>query len=472
MRRSFNSMVLRLGLGTTTLAIFIVDTLTSLNIAVAVLYVLVMMIAMDSFSAHGVRLLAFACGGLTFGAFLLSHVDDLFSSALARCLVSLLAIAIATWLVIKSKRVNDRLQEQLRLLAQTHDAIIVCAMDNTIRSWNAGAEVLYGWKAHEVIGRNCWKLLCSRSSLSLEDIKAVLLVDGSWEGELLETTCDGKAVTVLTRWSLSRDHRGQPIAILASNNDISDARLAEEALHRSEVDLVHISRITMMGELTASIAHEVNQPLAAITTNAEAARRWLGRPVPDLNEARAAIERAASDARRASEVIRRIRELTRKREPQHEIVDIEAVVNDSLVLLEREIQRHQIKVFRQLECRRSTVRGDQIQLQQVLINLIMNAIHAIASREDSPRDLHLVIRKEGGQAVVEVRDSGSGISPEHLAMLFNAFFTTKENGVGIGLSICRSIIEVHGGKIWADSKHGEGATLTFSLPVPLQDLTA
>jgi C4-dicarboxylate-specific signal transduction histidine kinase len=227
-----------------------------------------------------------------------------------------------------------------------------------------------------------------------------------------------------------------------------------------------------MGELTASIAHEVNQPLAAITTNAEAARRWLGRPVPDLNEARAAIERAASNARRASEVIRRIRELTRKRELQHEIVDIEAVVNDSLVLLEREIQRHQIKVFRQLECRRSSVRGDQIQLQQVLINLIMNAIHAIASREDSPRDLHLVIRKEGGQAVVAVRDSGSGISPEHLAMLFKAFFTTKENGVGIGLSICRSIIEVHGGKIWADSKHGEGATLTFSLPVPLQDPTA
>lgn len=251
MRRSLNSMVLRLGLGATTLAIFIVDTLTSLNIAVAVLYVLVMMIAMDSISAHGVRLLAFACGGLTFGAFLLSHIDDLFSSALARCLVSLLAIAIAiaTWLVIKSKRVNDRLQEQLRLLAQTHDAIIVCAMDNTIRSWNAGAEVLYGWKAHEVIGRNCWKLLCSRSSLSLEDIKAVLLVDGSWDGELLETTCDGKAVTVLTRWSLSRDHRGQPIAILASNNDISDARLAEEALHRSEVDLMHISRITRWASL-------------------------------------------------------------------------------------------------------------------------------------------------------------------------------------------------------------------------------
>jgi PAS domain S-box-containing protein len=122
-------------------------------------------------------------------------------------------------------------------------------MDNTIRSWNAGAEVLYGWKAHEVIGRNCWKLLCSRSSLSLEDIKAVLLVDGSWDGELLETTCDGKAVTVLTRWSLSRDHRGQPIAILASNNDISDARLAEEALHRSEVDLMHISRITRWASL-------------------------------------------------------------------------------------------------------------------------------------------------------------------------------------------------------------------------------
>lgn len=465
MMRSISSVALRLGLCLTSLAIFIVDTLASLNMAVAVLYVLVIMIAMGSFCAVGVGLVGFTCGGLTLIAFLISHSDELFGSALARCLFSLVAITITAWLAAKSKKTSDRLQEQLRLLAQTHDAIIVCSMDSIIRSWNVGAEMLYGWTSDEAIGRNCWELLRRQSGLSLDDIKAELLLKGSWEGEVLESTRNGKVVTILTRWSLSRDRHGRPRAILACNNDITDARLAEEALHRSQVELAHISRVTTVGELMASIAHEVNQPLTAIITNAEVARRWLGRSVPDLEEARGAIDRAASDARRASEVIRRIRGLTRKGEPRYEAVDIETVVNETLNLLEREIQRHQVKVFCSFAGRLSPVRGDQIQLQQVLINLIMNGIQSISCRENSSRELHLSVREHKGQSVVEVRDSGVGIEAEHLTLLFDAFFTTKKHGMGVGLSICRSIIEAHGGQIWADSRSGEGAEFSFSLPL-------
>ncbi|RZO10750.1 PAS domain S-box protein [Pseudomonas moorei] len=469
MMRSISSVALRLGLCVTSLAIFIVDTLTSLNMAVAVLYVLVVMIAMGSFSAYGVVLVGFTCAGLTLAAFLISHGDELFSSALARCLFSLVAIGITAWLASKSKKTSDRLQEQLRLLAQTHDAIIVCTMDSSIRSWNVGAETLYGWKADEVIGRNCWELLQSQSVVSLDDIKNELLLKGSWEGELIESTRDGKRVTILTRWSLYRDRQGRPRAILASNNDITDARIAEEALHRSQVELAHISRITTVGELMASIAHEINQPLTAITTNAEAARRWLGRSVPDLDEARGAIERAAGDARRASEVIRRIRGLTRKGEPRYERVDIETVVSETLTLLEREIQRHQVKVFCRFGVQLSPVWGDQIQLQQVLINLIINGIQAITLRENSSRDLHLSVIESNGQSIVEVRDSGVGIDTQNLTRLFEAFFTTKEHGMGIGLSICRSIIEAHGGRIWADGRVGEGAVLSFCLPILVQE---
>lgn len=470
---SIPPLFLRLGLCVITLVIFVIDTLTSLNIAVAVLYILVILFSMNSFSVRGVRLVALACGVLTLGAFLLSHWDDLVSTALARCLVSLVAIAIAAALALKSKRASDDLQEQLSLLAQTHDAIIVCSWDCTIRIWNTGAEKLYGWKASEVIGRNCWELLRSQASIPLEVIRGELLDNGIWEGELLEATREGHKVNILSRWSLSRDSQGQPKSILATNNDITDVRLAEEALHHSQAQLAHVSRVTMVGELAASIAHEVNQPLAAITTYGEAALRWLSRPVPNLEEACAAVERMGGDARRASEVIRRIRGLLNKSEPHYELLDIDTLVSESLSLLEREIQRHHVRLFLKVEPRLPRVLGDRIQLQQVLINLVMNGIQALACRDDRARELQVHIHAQGEQAVVAVQDSGGGIQAEHLPMLFNAFFTTKQDGMGIGLSICRSIIEVHGGRIWADSTLGEGATLSFSLPAaPAMEVTA
>lgn len=467
-RGAFNDLLLRF-ICLITLAIFIVDTLTSFEIAVAVLYVLVIMIATTRLSVRGIRLLAVICSCLTLTAFLLSHHNQFFSEALARCLVSLVAIAVAGWLAVKSRKVTDRLREQFALLSQTHDAIIVCTFDSRIRSWNSGAEALYGWTADEVIGRDCWDLLCSRSSQAPQAIKAELLEKGVWEGELIETTRAGKEVTILSRWSLHRDQLGNPRAILASNNDVTDRRLAEVALHRSQAELAHVSRVSMLGELGTSIAHEVNQSLAAIVTNAEAAQRWLDRA--DAHEARVAIARVASNARRASDVIQRIREHTRKAEPRHECLDIESVVSESLTLLERDIQHRRIQLFRS-PVRRLTVRGDRIQLQQVMINLLINGIDAIDEREGSTRHLYIEVCEQDQQVQVTVRDSGTGIEEEHLDMLFNAFFTTKDEGIGIGLPICRSIIEVHGGRIWADSRAGEGATLSFVLPRVCEEVIA
>ncbi|VVP67364.1 Adaptive-response sensory-kinase SasA [Pseudomonas fluorescens] len=354
-----------LGLWATTLAIFIVDTLTELDIAVAVLYVLVIMIAMGSCTLRGLRRVALICGALTLAGFFVSHLEHPFGTALARCLISLTAIGIATWLAVKNRRTSDELQEQLSLLAHTHDV--------------------------------------------------------------------------------------------------------EAQLHRAQLELAHISRNTTMGEMAASIAHEVNQPLAAIASSAESASRWLDRPIPDLDEARVAIKRAASNAHRASEVIRRIRNLTRKSDSHYEDLDLESVVADSLALLDREIQSQQVQLLRKVEGCSPKVSGDRIQLQQVLINLIMNSLQAMTGRKDLPRELHVRIHGKESLAVVEVRDNGPGIDPQHLALLFDAFFTTKEDGMGIGLSICRSIIELHGGRIWADSQPDGGAIFSFSLPASTTD---
>jgi C4-dicarboxylate-specific signal transduction histidine kinase len=247
--------------------------------------------------------------------------------------------------------------------------------------------------------------------------------------------------------------------------DVTASKQAEEALHRSQTELAHVTRVTTLGELAASIAHEVNQPLAAVTTNAEASLRWLNRREPDINEAAQALERILSETFRASEVIRRIRALSRKADPQRAPVDLREVIEDSVSLVAREIQRARVELLQDIALDAPNVMGDRIQLQQVLINLLINGMQAMGGRQDSPRKMHLLLRRDAqNEIVVEVRDNGPGIQPDDMGRLFNAFFTTKPEGMGMGLSICRSIIEAHGGRIWAQSQPGEGAALLFALP--------
>jgi PAS domain S-box-containing protein len=252
--------------------------------------------------------------------------------------------------------------------------------------------------------------------------------------------------------------------------DITAAKRAQEQLHQAQAELAYVTRVTTLGELTASIAHEVNQPLAAIVTSGDASLRFLRQDPPQLDEVQAAVKRMISDGKRASDVVQRIRALTRKTEPRSDPVDLNNVVTESLSLVQREMSNQRVTLRMELMPGLPRVLGDGVQLQQVIINLIVNGIQAMASVND--RSSELVIRShrdEAGQAVVQVKDSGVGIDPRNANRLFDAFFTTKPDGMGMGLSICRTIIEAHGGRLWASGNAGPGATFQFSLPSIHQD---
>jgi len=241
---------------------------------------------------------------------------------------------------------------------------------------------------------------------------------------------------------------------------------AEEALRKAQAELAHVARVTTLGELTASIAHEVNQPLAAVVANAEACLRWLGRGTPDLDAARRSVEWIINDGVRASEVIRRVRALANKADIEKAPLDIDDVVREVVALVQHELISHGVSLQTELAPNPPRVLADRVQLQQVIINLVMNGIEAMQSVTDRKRELVIRSREdETQQVLVSVTDCGVGISAENADRLFNAFFTTKSGGMGMGLSICRSIIEAHGGRLWATANLPHGATFQFTLPV-------
>jgi C4-dicarboxylate-specific signal transduction histidine kinase len=248
-------------------------------------------------------------------------------------------------------------------------------------------------------------------------------------------------------------------------NQMEEQSRTEEALQITRTELARVARITTIGELTASIAHEVNQPLAAVVANADACVAWLGLESPDLIEARAAAERAIQGATRASDVIGRIRSLISKEASQRVRVQINEIIEEAVALAELQASRNNISVVVELTPDLSMVLGDRIQLQQVILNLMMNGIEAMTSVTDRPR--RMLIRSEmqgAGQVWVSIQDSGIGVSTELMARLFEPFFTTRSQGIGMGLPISRSIIEAHGGRLWAESIANQGSVFRFALP--------
>jgi PAS domain S-box-containing protein len=247
--------------------------------------------------------------------------------------------------------------------------------------------------------------------------------------------------------------------------DVTSIRLAELELQTTRTELARVMRVTSLGELTASIAHEVNQPLGAVVANAEACLGWLGRESPDLNEAHAAMERIIRDGHRAGEVIRRVRALFGKNDAQWAPVHVNDIASEAIDMVEHELLRSRVSQRMELARDLPAVFGDKIQLQQVLLNLIINSIEAMQPVTDRPREL--VIRSgqnERQQVQLTVTDCGIGFSAESAHKIFDAFVTTKSSGMGMGLSICRSIIQAHGGRIWASPNEFFGATVHFTLP--------
>ena len=253
---------------------------------------------------------------------------------------------------------------------------------------------------------------------------------------------------------------------LQLQSEIAERKRAEEAVHKTEANLAHLTRVMTMSELATSIAHEVNQPLAAIVTNGDACMRWLAAEPPNLERARDSVTRIINEGSRASEVIKRIRALSKKASLQRSVLGINEVIQDVLGLVGTELVKNRILLSCNLKPDLPPVVGDRVQLQQVVLNLIVNGIEAMDGVRERPREL--VIQSDladTGLVSVTVRDSGVGLDPQQMERVFEAFFTTKPEGVGMGLSISRTIIEAHGGRLWAISNQGPGATFQFTLPI-------
>jgi PAS domain S-box-containing protein len=260
----------------------------------------------------------------------------------------------------------------------------------------------------------------------------------------------------------------KPSMFLGSLIDISERRRAEDALQAMQVELARVQRATIMGEITASIAHEINQPLAAIVTNASSALRWLTNKTPDMGEAQNALRRIVSDGHRASEVIAGIRAMFRRSQGANAYYDINVLIREVLILVNGELKNNKVETQVELSEGMPKILADRVQLQQVVLNLMMNAIEAMGSVQNGARVLGVNSELRNGRDIlITVTDSGPGIDPENLDRIFDRFFTTKSNGMGMGLSICRSIVEAHNGRLWAEPGGGPGSVFHISLPIDL-----
>lgn len=306
----------------------------------------------------------------------------------------------------------------------------------------------------------------------MDDWRAALAAGEPFEREARLRRADGEYRRFLLRFVPLRDERGSVVEWYATSTDIEDLKRTEEELRRREarlrdaqIELAHANRVTATGQLAASIAHEVSQPIAAALTNANAAWRWLGAEPPDLEEVRQALGRIIRDGRRASDIIGRIRALVRKAPPRSEEVDINEAMLEVIALTRSELRSNRTSLQTQVADGLPVILGDRIQLQQVMLNLILNALEAMSGPSAAARELVIRTGQDGsGGVLVAVADSGPGLQPESLDRLFDAFYTTKPGGLGMGLSICRSIIEAHGGRLWATTNLPQGAVFQFALP--------
>ncbi|WP_246820725.1 PAS domain-containing sensor histidine kinase [Bradyrhizobium iriomotense] len=602
-------------------AVFMVDVLTPLEGAVAVLYVVAILLAARTNRRNDIIIAAAGCIVLTISAYLISHDLETIASPALRALVSLAAIGITTLLVLQNHAATRRLAAQARLLNLSHDMIFVRDRGGVITFWNKTAEQTYGWSSDEALGQFADKLLRTSYSDRREVIETSLLDTGRWEGRVEQRTKAGSILAVDARWALQHDHLGKPVAVLETHTDVTDrvaahsalvqseqryrrmfdatrigvveedwsglraaldslptrgadlrdylarhpdfvrharglARIvdvnpalqkmagasssaafiesadkllgendrsfldalvafaqgerfhegetelvrldgrkipvlftitfsprsdedhdvlvfviditerkqAQDALLAAQADLAHAARVATLGELSASIAHEVNQPLAAIVTSGEAGLRWLRRDVPDLKEVATTIGHVVAQGRRASEVVTRIRTFLKKAPAQQDMLQIGEIIAEATALVARELAKDDVALVVETEPGLPPVRGDRIQLQQVLVNLLVNAGQAMSGRP-GPRTITLRAGIVGSETLaITVQDSGPGIHPNDLPRLFDPFFTTKDGGMGMGLAICRTTVEAHGGRLSVASTPGSGATFHLTLP--------
>jgi signal transduction histidine kinase len=262
----------------------------------------------------------------------------------------------------------------------------------------------------------------------------------------------------------TRDEDGR-LEYIGAVQDVTARRLSEQALGKAQSELAHVARVTALSTLTASIAHEVNQPLSGIITNASACLRMLAADPPDVDGARETARRTIRDGNRASDVIERVRALFTKKTSVTESVDLNEATREVIALLSSELQRNHVSLQSELADHLPAVNGDRVQLQQVILNLLRNASDAMVDVHDRARHLRISTEREDGDRLrLSVRDTGVGVDPQDMDKLLDAFYTTKSDGMGIGLSVSRSIVERHRGRLWAEPNDGPGVTFSISIP--------
>jgi two-component system sensor kinase FixL len=451
------------------LAIFIVDVVTPPEIAISWAYVVVVLMAARFLQARGVVLVALGCVGL---AVLASGVEPptnvaVLYAVLGNRVLSILAVALTAFLAVQGQSAERALREQANLLDLTYDSIFSRNMDDTITFWNRAAQELYGWTPGEAMGKRAHELLERTFPVPLDEINAELVRTGRWEGELVNKTRDASEIVVASRWSLQTDKDGRPMAILETNNDVTERKHTQESLEQAQTNLARANRVMLLGEMTALIAHEINQPLTGVVANAGTCLRWLAAQPPDLDEVRKYLGLIVRDGNRASEVIGRIRGLVRKEPPHADHLDLNDALVEVITLANSELQKNWVAVRTELSSNLPVVVADRVQLQQVMLNLIVNASEAMSNVSDRPRELLVVTgaNADPSEVFVEMRDSGPGLGPTSLNSLFESFYTTKANGMGMGLSISRSIVEAHGGQLQAGPNRPHGAVFRFTLPI-------
>ena len=345
---------------------------------------------------------------------------------------------------------------------------VVRRLDRLVRVLDVNEETVKMFRA-----KSKADLLASLDKLRTPETRAtfvdllVNIAEGwtSREGEITLQDLEGRQLTALFTITFPPTAKGFE-RLLITMIDVTQRKHAEQRAAQAHAELAHVTRVTMLGEMTASIAHEVNQPLAAIVADANASLNWLAAAHPDLESVRGALDAIVRDGHRAGEVIQRIRQLASKGAPRKDAVDLNDVVRDVVPLVRAELRHQEISLMLDLASKLPPVLGDRIQLQQVLLNLVMNAVEAMGTVTGRPR--RLIIRSEpddDDHVSVAVQDTGIGIAANHLDHVFSAFFTTKPGGMGMGLSISRSIIEAHGGQLWTTPNRPHGAVFHFALPV-------
>ena len=605
-------------------AVFVIDTFTPLSSAVAVLYVLVLLLVGEELPGRRLWTVTLACAAMATISFAVAHGEDVELAPTLRLMVSLAALGVAAFLTDRNLQAREILQAQARLLDVTSDAIFIRDAQGRITFWNRGAERLYGWSRQEAVGQDAHRLLATALPAPSEDIAAHVARHGAWQGEVTQRRKDGATLIVLSEWILERDAETGAHALLESNTDISDLRRADEALRRSEAryrtifntlavsiwehdfrpvraaldalraqgvgdlaehlarhpevaraikaqvgitdvnatalkmmgvadkagffqrldellpetddsfsqfliafdsgaprfetettvrsrtgemipvmvalnfppdaqgldrvqasivdlteqrrmqerldraraELEHALRAATLGVLSASIAHEVNQPLAAISNAAGAAQRWLDRETPDLDEAKEAVADVVHAAAHAAEVVRGIRGLIAQTPADRPALPVDELLTASAGFVRREIAEHGVELVLDQQAADTVVQGDRVVLQQALVNLMLNGVQAMAGCPAEGRRLHVRARRDGDEAVVEIADTGPGFPPDAADRAFEAFFTTKPGGMGLGLAICQSAVAAHDGRIAVlPSAPGEtGARIEIRLP--------